>query len=620
MRTKVTLALLFLNVVLFWAIFYLRSDTRVGPDPNLVIGPTANALQGLKIEAPGALISLEQREDQWVLTRPIEWTANDFAVRAILSEINGLRAETTFAVSELAASGQTLADYGLEKPALTLTLLPSASGATPITLAIGNATQGGNRLYILSPDSTRIHVVSRTLAERLGMSLVELRSEVLFNIPVFEAQTLTVESSPGQRTLLRRDGERWNIETLQARASRVDTELCLGALGALRLERFLEAGDNLPGDAFSQPDLRVTVEGNRRRETLLLGRTWAAAGKGEGTTTYVARMEDDPARNGTVFLVSMPDALISTLRHAQRDLREKRLLEFESAEVSSVLLRSLDGEVQVQRLDAGGVDSRWQVIERRGNQPSAPLPAEPARIEALLRDLGRLAAEDFTNDAPSTVERENYGLVRPVRSVTLELAGASGQPARTVTVQVGSGADHQTYAAVTDRAPVYRVSNEILQATPVAAIEYRSRLVRELPAGAHITHLRLERIGNGAGVLLDTDVPPPQPKSDVTALASALRVVRAATLLETPFAEAGATVNGTEAPWTYRLETTLALAGGEPQPFVLLFSERLGGTTWVAAAPDQGLVFTLEASLADALFAFTYGPRDSGPPVEQPKP
>ncbi|WP_404423425.1 DUF4340 domain-containing protein [Nibricoccus sp. IMCC34717] len=619
MRTKVTLALLFLNVVLFWAIFYLRSDTRVGPDPNLVIGPTANALQGLKIEVPGAVISLEQREDQWVLTRPIEWTANDFAVRAILSEVNGLRAETTFAVSELAASGQTLADYGLDKPSLTLTLQPSAAGAAPIPLAIGNATQGGNRLYILSPDGARIHVVSRTLAERLGMSLVDLRSDVLFNIPVFEAQTLTVESGPGQRTLLRRDGERWNIETLQARASRVDTELCLIALGALRLERFVEAADNLPGDAFSQPDLRVTVEGNRRRETLLLGRTWTSATKIDGATTYVARMEDDPARNGTVFLVSLPDALVSTLRHAQRELREKRLLEFEPSEVSSVLLRSLDGEVQVQRLEANATESRWQVIERRGNQPTPPVPAEPRRIEALLRDLGRLSAEDFTNDAPSAVERETYGLVRPVRALTLELAGSSRQPARSITVQVGSGSDHRTYAALADRSPVYRVSSEILQATPVVALEYRSRTVRELPAGARITHLRLERI-DGSGVLLDADLKASPAPSGSEALASALRTVRAASLLEAPPSETGINVNGADTPWIYRLEAAVALEGGEPQALTLLFTERLGGTTWIATIPGQGPAFTLEQNLSDALFALTYGKRDPGPPLDQPKP
>ncbi|MDX2185484.1 MAG: DUF4340 domain-containing protein [Opitutaceae bacterium] len=624
MRTKVTLALLFLNVVLFWAIFYLREDTAVGADPNLVLGPTASALKSLTIEAQGSAIVLEQTDEQWILTKPIEWTANDFAVRAILGEINGLRAETTFAVSELAASGQTLADYGLDKPALTLTLQPSAAGAPAQRLAIGNATQGGNRLYILSPDETRIHVVSRNLAERLGMSVGELRSDVLFNIPVFEAQTLTIEGAPGQRTLLRRDGERWNIETLQARANRVDTELCLGALGALRLDRFAEApADSVPTDAFSQPELRVTVEGNRRRETLLLSRPWASGSPGTGATAYLARMEDDPARNGTPFIVSLPDTLIHTLKHAQRDLREKRLLEFDAGTVSSISLRSLDAELLLQRLDSSSgpsAESQWQVVERKGDTGPTPVAADTGRVEALLRDLSRVSADEFTNDAPSAADRENYGLVRPVRTIVLTLAPVGSAPAQILTLLVGNGVEHRTYASLAEREAVYRIPDDFLQAVPVAAHEYRSRVVREVAGGATITNLRLHNLATNT-LLLDSDVEDATEKAAVETLAARVRLLKAKAFLPAAPSEAGVSFNGREFPWVYRLDASVALPGAtEPQLLAVFFTERIGGTSWIAWTGGQAPAFLIEQELADALFALTYGRQDPGPPQTSPAP
>ena len=63
----------------------------------------------------------------------------------------------------------------------------AASTWLRISASNGDTTSVGNRLYVLSPDGARIHVVSRSLAEAVGLPLDTLRAEVTSAIPAIDA-------------------------------------------------------------------------------------------------------------------------------------------------------------------------------------------------------------------------------------------------------------------------------------------------------------------------------------------------------------------------------------------------------------------------------------------------
>ncbi|MCC6878001.1 MAG: DUF4340 domain-containing protein, partial [Sandaracinaceae bacterium] len=126
MRTKVTLFLLFLNVALFFFIFRFEREWRTEQaaleSRRRVLGPEAANIQSLEITGPGlaAPVRLERRDDAWSLASPLEWPANPHAVLRIANELKFLEHEASFAVADLAANSQSLADYGLEQPQLTV--------------------------------------------------------------------------------------------------------------------------------------------------------------------------------------------------------------------------------------------------------------------------------------------------------------------------------------------------------------------------------------------------------------------------------------------------------------------------------------------------------------------
>lgn len=669
MRTKVTLVLIFLNVALFYFIFFVGGDFKPAKDVSGILGPEVANIQTLTIRdvAGETLIQLERRTDKWLITQPITWPANEFSVRSIINELQFLRPNATFLVADLPKSGQTLADFGLEKPPLSLAFTPAAvPGSTPVTvlLRIGNSTGVGNNLYVLSPDGERIHVVPRSLAESLARTLVTLRSDELFTIPVFEASSLNLEPANGSRIRFRRENDRWLIEGLsvnQTRASKVNTELALGSLRELRVASFVpETEDAAVRAALANPMLRITIQGTNRRETLLLGPPAPAPAAQETatpdetagppkpvvpSTLYYAMMETDdssesPGTRATLFTVSVPDAFLkTTLLNAQRELREKQILDVDPTSLSAITLSTSqrpNDEVVLQRLEAPAA-SAWQIVRRTPERAPQPEPADRAIVDRLISDLTRLSAQEPAQneeaasafiDAPSEAQKEEFGFNRPARTLTLTTNATAGPAPAPVRLLIGVGQDRRTYAKLGHQETIYRVSDEILANTPTDPLYYRQRLIRELPTSTAITSLKLTDLSNDS-VLLDTPLPVPAdapattPPAVIETLVAQLRVLRAKSFTATEFTKT-VFVAGEERPWKFRLDATLAPAGGNaganPAVSSLFFSDRAGGDRLLAGSPEFNLVFEVEQPLLDALFALTYGPRDPGPSAPPPKP
>ncbi|HYD85297.1 MAG TPA: DUF4340 domain-containing protein, partial [Opitutus sp.] len=245
MRTKVTLVLLLLNVALFFFIFQFerrwRTEDTWKEARRRVLGPEAADIRSLEIKGPAQSLSLVRRGDTWFITTPLEWPARDTAVSLILNELQLLEHVTSFYVRDLAKNGQTLADYGLDEPKLTVSFTSgnSGDGGRTTLLRIGDTTKDGMRLYLLSSNGERIHVVNQSLARNLALTFEELHDDRVFTIPVFEAQSLNLQTAAPSslRIRLRRDASRWTFETpIIARASKNATELAINALNTLRIK------------------------------------------------------------------------------------------------------------------------------------------------------------------------------------------------------------------------------------------------------------------------------------------------------------------------------------------------------------------------------------------------
>lgn len=638
MRTKVTLTLLLLCIALYAFIFYFDHDIAVEPSQGAarrILGPEVDAVERLEIvnDILAAPVSLVKRGPDWFFAGTGGWPANSNAVQRILSELQFLEHETSFEVAKLADAGQSLADYGLEQPALVLRF---GREAPTTELRVGAVTQVANRLYVLSPDGRRIHVVGRSLADSFRISLDELRADTLFTVPVFEARSLSLQlPSPGNlRVRVSKSGGRWIFETpIQTRADKSAVELTINRLNTLRVRAFVDnpAIDDA-ATGLANPDLRITLEGNSRRETLLLGR----AAPGTLPVRY-AKLED----RAQVFTVEADPSLVERLINAQTDLRERRVLEFDPARLTSIDIRSPSRpDLSLQRLETGA----WQVVARASDSGALPQPPQTADaqfVERLVASLEALRAEVFLSDAPSAAELENWGFNRPEREIVLNFAPPGGGVPATgsiaLALAVASEREGRLFARVGGSSSVLLVPAETLGRVPVVPRAYRDRNLRTLPPGARIVGVELWKLPentvlfsrelDGSAATWDEALAtePAETRDAARALIAELRELRAQTFVQDEFTPV-VPVAGANRAWAYQLETTIALSGGDTTQTTtstLFVSERIGGTTMLAGSPEFGCVFEVTQPFLDAWFALTFAGRDPGPgeaPAAAPPP
>lgn len=665
MRTKVTLVLIFLNVALFFFIFKFEREWRTKEagleTRRRVFGPEAADIRFLQVKSPvaGGSFTLVRQRDTWSLTAPIDWPANPHAASTIVNELQLLEHENSFAVADLAKSNLSLADYGLDAPKVSVEFTsrdPAAPGLAErgtTVLQIGDMTKDGKRLYVLSPDRQRVHIVGRSLLDSLSLPQEQLRADTLLTVRVFEARSLSIVQTasadpargpaPGVRVRIRKDGTRWRFESPHtALANKTAVELAINGLNSLRARSFPSPA---PAPAAA-PLVRLTLEGTNRHETLFIGEpvrptppAGAAAAAAPAppapasapeTVEYYAQLE---GRN-TVFTLAIPVTLLNDLRNAQERLREARLLDFDAAAVSKIDLASpmQPGQppITLQRLEppagqAAAAAPPWQVVRRgEGAQGPQTVTADRAAVQRLLEQLTLLSAQTFKSDAPTSADLEDWGFNRPLREITLTFTG--GTPP--IVLRIGTDANRTAYYARVGSATdpgtsIYQIGPEIEPELQLSPLAWRDRAVTDpLPPGARLTALKLtdletrqvvyETAFDAAGAAAT----PARDPQALAALVTALRAPRARSFVPGGFADR-VTAAGDDRPWRFQLDVTLAVPGlgGVEQAGAITWNltERLGGTQQFAGSRELDLIFALEQPVVDALWALTYGARDPGP-------
>ncbi len=631
MRLKLTLLLFFLNLVVFGLILVFEErgrDSGEGSRQNGLLGSVVLQAERLIISGPEMEPRiLEKSEDgrSWTLLNPSPWPANLFAVSRIFNQLQFLEEEVSFTIEEMTRSGQTLADYGLENPDLTLTLeIPD--GET--SLKIGSVTEMGNRLYLLGPREERIYVVDRRVLESVLVGLGELRNSRIFEIPVFEVRSLNMRITvPGDVTIrLVRVGENWAFEApLAAPADPALVNTTIKELTGIEASRVFEPGEVDPAlSGLGAPTRRVTLEGNGRRQTLLLGNEVTDGTSGE--KRVFARLEDNPT------IVTVPAGPFDDLFEAQQKLRDPTVFRIEPDQLNTIEVGHAGRQITLQRLESGG----GQVLEIGPGGLVSTQPADPDIMHNLINGLERLEAREFVSDAPSaSALSETFGLTDPQWTLNLTAAGT------TYRLRIGNlyrREDQQLllYAKRESSSSVYGLSQEILALLRIDPLHYRDRRLRVLPSGTRITGLKLTDLRENA-VLLDLEIDPrteswaskletqdlePRRREALLDLQQSLRNVRVAGYLRDEYTDQYLNEAERQVPWAFRLEVTLLLTGSESNQTTVEhydLTERLSGNFIAAGSPEFDLLFQLNREMIQALEPFIFtGPLPGD--YERPEP
>lgn len=616
MRLRFTAFLLVLNILTIGLIFLLGkrandSSIQAGGLSGMI---SREAIEATRIEFSGEGLDtpriLERKGSSWEITQPIQWPANYFAINRILNQLQFLEEEASFSIIEIERTGQSLADYGLEDPWIKLSIVNEDE---TLELGIGNVTEIGNHFYILGPNKKNVFVINRQFIDGLLVDLNDLRNREIFKIPVFEVQALSLQINNPEaigdndfKVRVARTSNGWMFEsplTAEANASRVSNTI--NTLTAARIVEFKssETGDPIL-QGLEDPAMRITLHGNKRQQTLLIGNKII---NGNKPPIYYARIENNP----TVFTVEAE--IFDRLREAEETLRERSILNFAAEGLTSIDLSEGEHSVRLQKLETGD----WQVIESNTKAGVQPHLADSAIIAKLIENLQNLRASGFAIDLPTPADLDRLGFNNPRRKIQLTV----GDQKIVLLLAHPENENKKLYARSNKAEYVYTVDRRTtLQTIPLNAAHYRNRTLEVLPEAALITRIQLEALSTDK-ILFAYSLKNPDdlwlkalidlPEDERESLFTLLDIIRKFEVedyLMDGYRESYPLDSETNRPWLYKLSAEMLLPddeNGRVETRTYVFTKRFSGTSQIGASKLHDVIFSIPQATIDALFTFT---------------
>jgi len=274
-------------------------------------------------------------------------------------------------------------------------------------------------------------------------------SPKLAEIPAAQIKDLTIKKKDGSTVEVQKTKDKWTIAApAQYPADQDAVTSMTSSLSPITADSVVEdKATDLSKYGLNAPTLTVTVhENSGKSDEIYFGDDVPA-----GSLVYV-RVGSDPK----VYAVS--SSTKTSLDKSVNDLRDKRLLSFDSNNLTRVELASAKSDVEFGKSNA----NEWRIVKPQ------PYRVENFQVEELIRKLGD-AKMDLSTSAEDTKKAEaNFGSGKLV--ATAKVSDASG----TQTLEVRKNKDDY-YAKSSVVKGVYKVNSDLGKELEKAPEDFRNK-------------------------------------------------------------------------------------------------------------------------------------------------
>jgi uncharacterized protein DUF4340 len=262
-QTKVVLIPAFVDTTFNRTTFDLRDKS--------VLSVNRDEVGSIAVATSAGTLRFEKGDGEWKIAQPPSGRADFSAIEGLVSRL------TTLQMKSVAAPTMTNpAEYGLDKPAATVTL---GSGSSQAVLAIGKAA-GEGTVFARDLAKPAVVTIDASLLDDLKKGATDYRQKDLFDARAFNATRLElarggVTTVFEKTTAKNKDGQEqstWKQVAPAAKdADQAKVENLISALTQAQAASFVEAA---PKAASDKPELTVTLTSNegKRHETVAFGR------------------------------------------------------------------------------------------------------------------------------------------------------------------------------------------------------------------------------------------------------------------------------------------------------------------------------------------------------------
>jgi len=461
MNWKTTWSLLCVAVLLFGFIWFveLKPTPSRPPAPRLLTIRPEEITRVQLTRTNNEVIWVQKSGLNWNLTLPLFYPARTFAIESLLKALAELNSPTYITPQELSASHRSLAEYGLDVPVATLTLLDAANHRTQILF--GSRTPVGDHVYAQLLTMPGIYLLNAELLDRLPRGPNDWRDTSLLNLVGLSLDRMEVRApGPGRGFLLQETNKTFYLTKPQpVRASRPKVEALLLELQGPRVAQFYTDDPRAELEPLGlQPPEAELAFGNGTNDVLVV-----QFGKSPGTNQSLVFAR----RLAQTNIVLVPRTVLDAVLTPSTELRDRHLFSFTPAELDTIEVAGLE-KFTLHRETNG----TWTAAEPQ------PALADTDLMHDWLNDLDRL---EGTVEKDVVTDFSAYALEPPARQYTLKSAVTNADGIVTNRVlsrlDIGGRQQDKIFVRRVDETSVYSITVADFDRLPAAAWQLRDRRV-----------------------------------------------------------------------------------------------------------------------------------------------
>jgi uncharacterized protein DUF4340 len=423
-----TLILLLIAAVAGVLVYFLEGRSGKSTDEEAEKTPPAfkfnrEDITGITLQRGGQTINLENQNNKWVITQPVNAAADSSAVDVIIGDLISARVD-----SEFDPSGGDLKQYGLSEPAVKLEV-KLKNGSTH-RVELGGRDPIGLSAYAKIDGSQKVALVPANLLNNSDKSLNDLRDRLVLGATQYELSSVKIVNEGGGYELEKKESE-WNIKSpVQGPADESQVSSLLADItGAKAADVVSESVDDPAKYGLDKPKISITARLNAGGE-----RTVSIGSKVD--ENYYAKVSDRPQ------LIKVDTLFYEKLNTKLASLRSKQFVKLNRDELTKIYIKNSNVTLVAEKKD-----DKWKVTEPADKKDKEAstfkllTPLETQATEVLDKPSGAIAAK----------------VAKP--AVEVRLTDKNG---KTTVLKISSADGDNVYVKVDGRPEIYRVEKSLL--------------------------------------------------------------------------------------------------------------------------------------------------------------
>jgi len=445
MKFKTTLLLFGIFILLFAAVYFFEFRSQGEENENdMLISFASKDVEKIIFKNDGQTIQFQRKEEEWLITDPIETKADKYEVNMLADDFSNLRIERV--VEE---EPSDLEKYGIPQKEIELY---TKGQDIPIKIQIGMQNPLDNTFFAKKAEEKRVVLIPSSLKSLLEKKVFDFRQKDIFKFESDQAKSIKLKAKGIQWEAEKEDEDWFLRKPVNALAQKNKINDILFALSNLKAKEFVseeKKDEEIKNFELDKPDYEVAIDfpvENRQ------------------VTFFIHKKDDKVHATSSISpkILQVEDSILSDLEKEPGDLRDKEVADFFTWEVKILQIKKGETSLKLSKDD----EENWHFEE------PALQGADKEKIQSFLRKLEALESEEFM-DPP--LELADFGLDIPQAEIKI-WAGEEEEAPEEVTIQIGTEDKESKKVFVRNKRfqYVFKVDSTFLEELPEQAKDWKS--------------------------------------------------------------------------------------------------------------------------------------------------